>query len=98
MPPADAARALPLEDAAPPTATTEEIMTDRLHDDRTLGDEGVENNLEGKAKDLKGRLKDAAGALTGDHSLQAEGKIDRLKGAAQDALGDAQRKVDRLDR
>lgn len=77
-------------------------MTDRLrddrYDDRTLGDEGVENNLEGKAKDLKGKVKDAVGGLTGNTSLQAEGKVDQLKGKAQDTLGDAQRKVDRLDR
>lgn len=76
---------------------SDHIRDDRLRD-RTLADDGVENNLEGKGKELKGRLKDALGGLTGDGSLQAEGKLDQLKGKAQDALGDAQRRVDRLDR
>lgn len=62
---------------------------------RSLTDRGVENSLEGKAKDLKGRVKDAAGGLTGDTSLQGEGKIDQLKGKVQDAVGRAQRDLDR---
>jgi uncharacterized protein YjbJ (UPF0337 family) len=64
------------------------------NDDRSLTERGLENNLEGKAKDVKGRIKDAVGGLTGDGSLQTEGKIDRLKGKLQDTLGDAERKLD----
>ena len=47
------------------------------------------------AKDVKGRVKDAVGGLTGDESLQAEGKLDRVKGKAQDMVGEAQQKLDR---
>lgn len=65
---------------------------------RDLTSRGVENSVEGKAKDLKGRIKDAAGGLTGDSSLQAEGKMDRLKGKLQDTLGRAQREIDKRDR
>jgi len=55
---------------------------------------GMENSLEEKAKDIKGKMKDAAGGLTGDSKLQAEGKIDQVKGKAQDTIGKAQRALD----
>lgn len=57
----------------------------------------MENNLKGTGNELKGRLKDAAGGLTGDSSLQAEGKLDKLKGKVQNAVGDAQRNLGRDD-
>lgn len=63
-------------------------------DDRTLTDRGIENSVEGKAKDAKGKVKDAAGGLTGDTSTQAEGKLDQAKGKVQDAFGKAERKLD----
>lgn len=66
--------------------------------DRNLGQRGAENNLKGTGNDLKGRAKDAAGGLTGDTSMQAEGKFDRAKGKAQDAVGDVQRRIDRESR
>jgi uncharacterized protein YjbJ (UPF0337 family) len=62
---------------------------------RNLTDRGVENNLRGTGNDLKGRIKDAAGGLTGDNSMQAEGKLDRLKGKAQNVVGDVQRRLGR---
>lgn len=65
---------------------------------RDLTSRGIDNSIEGKAKDLKGRIKDAAGGLTGDTSLQAEGKIDQLKGKVQDAVGRTQRDLDRPNR
>jgi uncharacterized protein YjbJ (UPF0337 family) len=34
-------------------------------------------------------MKDAAGKMTGDHKLQAEGKLDRAKGAVKTAIGGA---------
>lgn len=34
------------------------------------------------------------GGLTGDESLQAEGKMDQAKGKVQDTLGKAERKLD----
>jgi uncharacterized protein YjbJ (UPF0337 family) len=65
-----------------------------MDDDRNLTERGVDNSLEGKGKDLKGRVKDAIGGLTGDSSLQGEGKMDRLEGGLQDKLGKVQRKLD----
>jgi uncharacterized protein YjbJ (UPF0337 family) len=37
---------------------------------------------------VKGAVKDAAGKLTGDAKLQAEGKMDKAKGAVHNAVGD----------
>ena len=65
-----------------------------MADDRNLTDRGLENSAEGKTSDLKGKVKDAAGGLTGDTSLQAEGKVDQAKGKVQDAFGKTQRAVD----
>lgn len=62
---------------------------------KNLTDQGIKDSAAGKAKNVKGRLKDAAGGLTGDTGLQVEGKIDQLKGKAQDALGKVERKIDR---
>ncbi|HEU4561050.1 MAG TPA: CsbD family protein [Longimicrobium sp.] len=63
--------------------------------DRDLMGDGLENQLEGQGKDLKGRVKDALGGLTGDESLQTEGKMDRLKGKIQDTFGKGQEDVGR---
>lgn len=63
--------------------------------DGDMINDGLENQLEGKGKDLKGRVKDAIGGLTGDESLQGEGKLDRLKGKIQDTFGKGQEDVGR---
>ena len=63
--------------------------------DRDLTSQGVDDSAEGKARHLKGHLKDAVGGLTGDKSLQAEGKIDQVAGKLQDKFGKAERKIDR---
>ncbi|AOX20233.1 CsbD family protein [Kozakia baliensis] len=43
---------------------------------------------EGLLDEAKGRVKDAAGGLTGDAKLQAEGKVDQLSGMAQQEFAD----------
>jgi uncharacterized protein YjbJ (UPF0337 family) len=45
-------------------------------------------HVKGAADKMKGAVKDAAGKMTGDKSLQAEGKMDKAKGHARDAVGD----------
>jgi len=45
-------------------------------------------HVKGAADKVKGAIKDAAGKVTGDNELQAEGKFDKAKGAAHDAAGD----------
>jgi uncharacterized protein YjbJ (UPF0337 family) len=64
-------------------------------DKRTHTEKGAEKNVRGTGNELKGRLKDAAGGLTGDSSLQAEGKLDKAKGKIQNKVGDVQRRLGR---
>ena len=40
-------------------------------------------------------MKDAAGKMMDDKTLQAEGKMDKAKGSAREALGDAKDAVKR---
>jgi uncharacterized protein YjbJ (UPF0337 family) len=51
------------------------------------------DELEGKKENLKGRVKEAAGVLTGNKDLEAEGSDERAGGAVQEDLGRARRKV-----
>jgi uncharacterized protein YjbJ (UPF0337 family) len=46
-------------------------------------------HIKGAADKTKGAIKDAAGKLTGDKELQAEGKFDKAKGDVHNAVGDA---------
>jgi uncharacterized protein YjbJ (UPF0337 family) len=66
-----------------------------MADERSLTERGLDNSLEGKIKHAAGHVKDAVGGLTGDKSLQTEGKIDQLKGKLQDGLGEVQRDLDK---
>jgi uncharacterized protein YjbJ (UPF0337 family) len=52
-------------------------------------------HVKGAADQAKGAIKDAAGKMTGDKELQAEGKFDKAKGAAHSAVGDAKDAVKR---
>jgi uncharacterized protein YjbJ (UPF0337 family) len=70
-------------------------MADDMNRDKSLTDRGVENSAKGKGNDLKGRVKDAVGGLTGDESLQAEGKMDRVKGKVLAGVGTGERKLDK---
>jgi uncharacterized protein YjbJ (UPF0337 family) len=75
-------------------------MDDR--NERSNTEKGVEKNVRGTGNDMKGRAKNALGGLTGDNKMQAEGKMDRVKGKIQNTVGDIQRKIgektDRRDR
>lgn len=45
-------------------------------------------HVKGAAQKAKGAVKDAAGGLTGNEKLQAEGKADKAAGAGRQAAGD----------
>ncbi|HEX4861659.1 MAG TPA: CsbD family protein [Rhizomicrobium sp.] len=47
------------------------------------------DRIKGVADQAKGAVKDAAGKVTGDAKLQAEGKADKLKGKVENAVGGA---------
>jgi uncharacterized protein YjbJ (UPF0337 family) len=44
-------------------------------------------HVKGAADKAKGAIKDTAGKLTGDKDLQTEGKFDKAKGKAHNAVG-----------
>ena len=46
-------------------------------------------HIKGAADKVKGVVKDTAGKVTGDEKMQAEGKMDKAKGAVHNAVGDA---------
>jgi uncharacterized protein YjbJ (UPF0337 family) len=47
------------------------------------------DRIEGSTKQAKGAIKQAAGKLTGDAKLKAEGAADKMKGKIQNAVGGA---------
>ena len=46
-----------------------------------------QDRIEGAAKNIGGSLKEAAGKLTGDEKLKAEGRADQVAGKVQNAVG-----------
>jgi uncharacterized protein YjbJ (UPF0337 family) len=51
------------------------------------------NEAKGKVENLKGRAKQAAGAVTGNKSLEAEGLGERVKGAVKEKIGQVEREA-----
>lgn len=45
------------------------------------------DRIEGAAKNIGGKIKEAAGKITGDEKLKAEGRADQVEGKAQNAFG-----------
>jgi uncharacterized protein YjbJ (UPF0337 family) len=45
-------------------------------------------HIKGMAQKAEGSIKDAAGHVTGNERLQAEGKADKAAGAAREKVGD----------
>jgi uncharacterized protein YjbJ (UPF0337 family) len=56
------------------------------------------DRIEGTVDEAKGRVKSAAGELTGDRDLQAEGEADQMSGKIKQGIADAKDKVDHLVR
>lgn len=52
-----------------------------------------DNKFEGTARDLGGKAQEAAGNVTGDDKMQAEGKLNQAGGAAQKAYGQVKETV-----
>ncbi len=46
---------------------------------------GLEDKIKNKVEDLTGKTKEAAGAATGDQSLENEGKADQAKSDVKQA-------------
>jgi uncharacterized protein YjbJ (UPF0337 family) len=52
-------------------------------------------HVKGAADTVKGNVKEAAGHVTGDKKLETEGKVDKAKGAAHNAVGDVKDAIKR---
>lgn len=48
---------------------------------------GGEDKSDGAMEKLKGRLKEAAGVVSGDENLKAEGRSDQRRGAVKEKKG-----------
>jgi uncharacterized protein YjbJ (UPF0337 family) len=48
--------------------------------------QGTTDKIEGTTKEVKGSIK--GGKATGDTNLELEGKVDKVEGGAQNAVGD----------
>ncbi|HEX8471904.1 MAG TPA: CsbD family protein [Brevundimonas sp.] len=46
-----------------------------------------QDRIDGSMKNIGGKIKEAAGNVTGDEKLKAEGKADQLGGKVQNAVG-----------
>ena len=46
-----------------------------------------QDRIDGAAKNIGGKIKEAAGNVTGDEKLKAEGKADQVSGKVQNAVG-----------
>ena len=45
------------------------------------------DRIEGAAKNIGGKIKEAAGKVTGDEKLKAEGRADQVEGKVQNTVG-----------
>lgn len=45
------------------------------------------DRVEGAAKNIGGNIKEAAGKVTGDEKLKAEGRAEQVEGKVQNAVG-----------
>lgn len=53
------------------------------------------NTVKGVGNQVAGNAKEAAGKLTGDKTLEAEGRLQELKGDAQRAAGKVEEKIEK---
>ena len=64
---------------------------------KDMRDKGAENQADGFGKRVEGRARNALGAVTGDDSEQAKGKLKEMGGKAQQKLGEMQSRAGRKD-
>jgi uncharacterized protein YjbJ (UPF0337 family) len=50
----------------------------------------ADQHVKGALSTVEGTVKEVAGKLTGNKTLEAKGKIQKVQGKAQDGLGDVQ--------
>lgn len=55
-------------------------------------------HIKGAADKVSGAAKEAAGKVTGNKKLEAEGKIDKAKGEAREFIGDVKDAAKKADK
>lgn len=58
-----------------------------------VGGPGATDKVEGKILEVGGHVKEAAGNLTGNEKLEAEGKADQVKGIGKQWVGEVKEKA-----
>lgn len=58
-----------------------------------VGGPGATDKVEGKIQEVGGHVKEAAGNLTGNQKLEAEGEADKAKGMGKQWVGQAKEKA-----
>jgi uncharacterized protein YjbJ (UPF0337 family) len=53
----------------------------------------LKREIKGKVDNIKGRVKEAIGALGGNKESEAKGAAERASGAAQEKVGEVERKI-----
>jgi uncharacterized protein YjbJ (UPF0337 family) len=51
------------------------------------------NQVKGRVKEVEGMIKEAAGKLVGNEKLEQKGKVQKILGEAQAAVGDIKQDV-----
>ena len=51
------------------------------------------NQVKGRVKEVKGMIKEVAGKLVGNEKLEEKGKVQKILGEAQAAIGDLKQDV-----
>jgi uncharacterized protein YjbJ (UPF0337 family) len=60
---------------------------------KSLGEQGKEDTLRGKANQVGGKIQQKVGQLTGDRKMQAKGAARQVKGSVQAGVGKVERKA-----
>jgi uncharacterized protein YjbJ (UPF0337 family) len=56
------------------------------------------DRVKGAAREISGKVKEAAGDLTGNEEMEAEGKADQLEGKGQKIIGKVKDKAGEIRR
>jgi uncharacterized protein YjbJ (UPF0337 family) len=62
--------------------------------EKDLNERGLENQIEGTAKEMKGKIRGDLGDLTDNESEEIKGRFDEFEGKVQKNVGKTERKLD----
>jgi uncharacterized protein YjbJ (UPF0337 family) len=62
--------------------------------EKDLNERGLENQIEGTAKEMKGKVRGDLGDLTDNESEEIKGRFEEFEGKVQKNVGKTERKLD----